>query len=366
MRIELPTKSDLEYLLRVTGPECVSWYLPTTPTTDDIEAERIAWKNQSSEAIAELTARGVDKRRVWQFEELIADVDSDANFWHHQARTLAVFTDGDHLHTFRLPNHIEAITKVADRFFVKPLLRSVTFPSSGLILALSAGSVRVLEVGADFGPVELRIPDMPTDAAAYVGTASLGDRAPAGRIQGDEGRKVRLAQYARAVDRALRAELHGQNVPVVLAATDPMGPIFRSVSTLSQLADEGITSSPENMSDLDLAAAARGVIDRVHDAELARVRATYDDRVNSGRAVSDLSDIARFATTGQIDTLLVDIDGIVPGTISDTGELTLSDDGYGVVDEMARRTLAHGGRVLAVRTADLPAGDAAAALLRWV
>jgi hypothetical protein len=38
---------------------------------------------------------------------------------------------------------------------------------------------------------------------------------------------------------------------------------------------------------------------------------------------------------------------------------------YGVVDEIARRTLLAGGRVLAVRRGDIPGGGSVAAILRF-
>ena len=38
---------------------------------------------------------------------------------------------------------------------------------------------------------------------------------------------------------------------------------------------------------------------------------------------------------------------------------------YGVVDEIARRVLLHGGQVLAVRAEDVPGGGPLAAILRY-
>ena len=80
--------------------------------------------------------------------------------------------------------------------------------------------------------------------------------------------------------------------------------------------------------------------------------------------------MARAATYGAIDTVLVDIDEVVPGSIDEeTGAVTLSPtagaDGYGVVDEIARRTWLAGGRVLALRRDEIPAQRSVAAILRY-
>ena len=45
-----------------------------------------------------------------------------------------------------------SLVEVSDRFHLKPLLRSVTFPQAALVLALAQGSVRVIEVAGDVPP----------------------------------------------------------------------------------------------------------------------------------------------------------------------------------------------------------------------
>ena len=76
------------------------------------------------------------------------------------------------------------------------------------------------------------------------------------------------------------------------------------------------------------------------------------------------------ATCGAIDTVLVDIDEVVPGSVDEeTGAVTLSTepgaDWYGVVDEIARRAWLAGGRVLAVRRDDVPGLGSVAAMLPY-
>ena len=74
--------------------------------------------------------------------------------------------------------------------------------------------------------------------------------------------------------------------------------------------------------------------------------------------------MARAATFGAVDTIFVDIDEVVPGSVDETsGAVTFSaaDDAvnYGVVDEIARRVWLNGGRVLAVRRDDIPGNGSA-------
>ena len=126
--------------------------------------------------------------------------------------------------------------------------------------------------------------------------------------------------------------------PLILAATEPIASLYRAVDGSASLVLQGILASPEEMTDLDLAAAAREVLDGVYAEQLSRLRDEFAARQGSGRASADLAQVARAATMGAVDTLLVDIDQTIPGRVDEeTGAITVdtADDAgdYGVVDE---------------------------------
>ncbi|MFD2399460.1 hypothetical protein ACFSVJ_25605 [Prauserella oleivorans] len=260
--------------------------------------------------------------------------------------------------TYRLPNRLPSTVEVSDRFHVKPLLRAVTFPQAAFVLALAAGSVRLVEVTRDGPPYPVDVPGLPTDAASAVGKSSIADRSPIRRLQGSEGQKVRLRQYARKVDQALRGVLTGLELPLILAAAEPLNAIYRSVNSYPHLVRAGIPGSPEGATDAELAAAARTVLDEVYAHQLAELRERFEERFAQGRASADLATVARAATYGVVDTLVADIDAQVPGHVDEeSGAVTFAGNdasSYGVVDEIARRVLSAGGRVVAVRADDVP------------
>jgi hypothetical protein len=347
----------------------VSIYLPTSPVTQEAQADRIELKNLAAEATEQLETAGADRRAVLGLRESLDDLVDDDDFWAEQARSLAVFASPRGLRTFRLPNRLTSVVEVADRFYVKPLLRAITFPQAAFVLALAAGSVRLVEIIREGRPFTVDVPGLPTDAASAAGKASIADRSQIGRLQGSEGQKVRLRQFARKVDQALRGVLTGLELPLVLAATEPLDSIYRALNSYPHLVEPGIRGSPESATDDELAAAARTVLDEVYASELSAIRDRFELRFSDGRASTDIATAARAATYGAVDTLLVDIDQKVPGYVdADSGAVTFDKDdasSYGVVDEIARRVLLSGGRVLAVRSADVPGGGPAAAILRY-
>jgi len=369
LHTDIPSRAQIDRLLTNRNPASVSIYVPTDPASNG-DAERIELKNLAAEAVRQLDEAGLPKSDVAGIDEELSALDVDGTFWRYQARALALFATPGSLVTFRLPNRLGAQAQVSDRFHLKPLLRAVTFPQVAFVLALAQGSVRVLEVGPELGPWDVHVPDLPTDVASAAGMASIADRAPRGALQGSEGQKVRMRQYCRQVDSALRPVLAGLDVPLILAATEPLDSIYRSVNSYPKLAAGSVAGSPEAVSDTDLVAGARTVLDEVYAAELASVRERFEQRSSQGRTMLDIGDIARAATFGAVDTVLVDIDDVVPGSVDEeSGAVTFADDddavAYGVVDEIARRTWLNGGMVLAVRREDVPGGGSAAAILRY-
>lgn len=139
-----------------------------------------------------------------------------------------------------------------------------------------------------------------------------------------------------------------------------------SVPALSDI----IAGNPERMSEAELANAARPILDGHYAEQIQEFHRLFDERTGQNRTTTDISDAARLATFGGIDSLLVDIDGVVDGLVDDeTGEVTFGDLGdainYGVVDEITGRALRTGANVMAVRKADIPSGHDLAVITRY-
>lgn len=363
---DIPTRSEIDALWQAESPAAVSIYLETTPESNG-DAERIAYKNATREALAQLGEAAKEDQAELAGQLAVLEDDGSLEFWRHQARTLAVFATPAALRSFRLPNRLMPAVVSGTRFFVKPLMRAVTFPQTAFVLALAQGSVRLLETVPDTPPREVRVPDMPADVASAVGKSSIKDRAPIRRLQGGEGQKLRMAQFSRQVDAALREVLPGHGVPLVLAATEPLDSIFRAHCRYPDLVPHSVSGNPEARGDSALVASAREVLDGWYADRLEDDKRTFAERAQQGRTSIDVAELARFATRGAVDTLFVDIDATVPGEVDELGEVTFATAGSagGVVDEIARRAWLSGARLLAVRHEDVPGGGDVAGILRY-
>ncbi|MFD1255038.1 hypothetical protein DEVEQU_02797 [Devosia equisanguinis] len=367
--VDIPTQKDLTALRAARDDASVSIYLETTPLTQDIEKSRITFGNLGKDALTQLADAGIDKKRLASLIEELDDLAEDDDFWRQQAHSLAIFATPDNIRTFRLANRLTDMVEVSDRFHLKPLLRAVTFRNAAHVLAISENKVRLVEIAADLPASEVDVSGFPDGAADAVNKSTINDRSHSRRIHGSEGQKVQLAKYIRRVDAALRPVLANQDLPLILAATEPVASLVRSVSGLDFEPDI-IAGSPDRLTEGELADAARKVLDARYARKIADFATLFDTRNGQNRATTDLSDAARAATFGAIDTLLVDIDNVVNGTIDEeNGAISFSDTpdavDYGIVDEIAGRALASGATVMAVRRDDIPGKGDLAAVLRY-
>ncbi len=368
--VDIPSQAELHALALERTPAAVSIYLPTTPVSGEISGDRIVLKNLAREAALQLEAAGHHKREIEAIDEYLEELVEDEGFWRFQAHSLAIFATPAGVKTFRVPNTLAQLVEVADRFHVKPLLRAVTFPNTAFVLALAEGGVRVLEVSPDLPVTVVNVPDLPKNATSALGVSSTGVKTQSRRTDSASGQRGSLATFCRMVDRAIRAHLGSQHVPLFLAADPALGAIYRSVNSSAGLAAFGIDQSPAEMADAALAEGVRPLLDRLYADEVAAVNADFAMRAGNGRSTADIAHAARAATMGAIATLMVDIDTTVPGRIDEeTGAVSFADaetaDNYGIVDEIARRALLSGARVLAVRASDLPTDKPLAAVLRY-
>ena len=363
--LDIPSESELRFLATISASAVVSIYLPTTPISKDAAADAIALRNRVAEAMAEVRQRPEVPRGDDEYiEEQLLDLVDDEDFWAHQSHGLGVITTADGQWTFRLPHRPSAQVHVDDKAHLLQLI-SATAAQHAHVLCLSEGAVRLIDVAADLPPKEIRVADLPTDAASAVGKSSINDRSPSGRLVGSEGKRVRIRQYARAVDDALMPLLRGDERPLVLVATQPINSIFRQVCSAPTLLAAGVEASPDKWGLPEIADAVGPVL-VAHLAESDRALASLvDERRGQRRATTDLSDIARAATISAVATLIVDRDYDERGTVGDDGTLTLNPDGAVLAEELARRVVSHGGRVLALPADRLPGGAPITAVLRY-
>lgn len=370
LHIDLPSRADIERLAAHRGAPAVSIYVKTHPVTQHADTDRLELARLMREALAQMEKAGIDKRAIWPIEAAVKDLVDDPMYWDVQANSLAVLATPESLRTFRLPNKLQSTVEVSDRFHLKPLLRALTFPHNAYVLALSMGAVRLVEISADLPPEELEVPGLPRNVEEATGVESRNVSRGAGRDGQNLNEAELHTRYARRIDTALRPFLRGHERPLIIAAAEPLGTNFRSVSSYPHTARQIIAGNHDRTPPHELAAAGRKILDEIYADEIRELKRLYEERQGELRATGDVAQAARAATFGAIDTLIFDIDSVEHGTVDDTdGRVNFEAEpnarNYGIVDEIASRALRSGARLVAARRDDIPGGGSLAAILRY-
>lgn len=268
---------------------------------------------------------------------------------------------------FRIANAVESHVAVGDRFDTGALLRAVAFPQRAFVVQVTQSAVRLVEFGPDHRPIERPL-DLPDDHTLMLERTTTGGRFDRQRADGATGDRPERERYVRAAqDEVVR--IVPADVPLILAASADLEPAYRHVNTHPLLLETGVEPHPESLDDQRLSEEVRGILDAHYAQELDGWRERFGTLRADGVATSDLDEVAAAAAASAIEDLHFDMDCSAEGTIDEFGRVDRASepgpDTYAIVDEIAARVLRTGGRVRAVRGADLIDGSPVAAILRF-
>lgn len=377
MSIDIPSPEDFAELSKHRHAGSMSLYVASgqsrsgdgrDPIAHDTEAAQLALRSATTKALAELDGVSVGRAERDSISEAVLTLERSRDFWGTQARTIAVFTSPTLTKAFRIRNELPTHTAVGDRFDLGPLLRATTFGHSGYVLAITEGEVRLLLLGSDASSVSVELPELPENVTESLDKTVSGGRFDRRRADGTLGPKTEQRWYCSAVQEAVLEVIGDTGLPLVLAAASDLEPAYREVNSYDGLLPHGIDANPSSLSLQDLGSRARTVLQEHFDEKLATWREDFGSLRANGRASAQVSDVAHAATAGLVDTLLFDLESTEEGSIDDAGAVTFADspgpETYGLVDELAVRVLRTGGKVKAVRRADLPDDSPVAATFR--
>jgi hypothetical protein len=384
--IEL-SKNDLKELVEQQGFPRISLFMPTHRVTANTEEDRIRLKNLLNTAEERLVAGGLRAPEAVELLEPARRLNDDGLFWRYQSDGLALFLARDVFRHFRVPVEFSELVVVSERFHVKPLLPLLTGEGRFYVLALSQDQVRLLQ-GSRRGLAEVDLAGVPKSLAETLRDEGRerhllwhtraaprgGERAAMfyGHGSAQEDSKPRILRYFQQIDRGLQELLSGQRVPLVLAGVEYYFPIYREANSYPHLVPEGITGSPNGLSDEELYRRAWAILEPRFRADQERALSTHLElsAANPGRTSHDLEEILRAAWQGRVENLFVAVDREVWGKYDpQTEKVEIHESPQPGDDDLlnvaAMRCLLHGARVDALRAEEVPHQALIAATFRY-
>jgi hypothetical protein len=330
---------------------CISIYLTTSHLLQKSPVDRLNFRHMISQSIEQAQVLG-EKDEVENIEKQLVALLNDDNFWIYLGKSLAVLATADRLITYRISYDVANMAKASDRFYLKPLLPAL-HPMSVNILAISQKSVHLYEFTSTEQLILIDVPTMPSDLTDATGRVLQKNGVAEARLRDETGKKVLQLQFIRAIEKSIRPMLIVTNIPLVLATTEELAGLYRSINTYPLLSNETIVGSVENKSINDLVESTKSIVLKLRNHILEKWNNDYNERCNEALASSDLATIARLASQGQVSKLLVDVNSVIYGRFDETGSYKLLEENnvlsYDLIDEIVDRVLTFGGEVMAVR-----------------
>lgn len=377
------TTDGLAGLIAAQESPCVSLYQPTHRRHPDNQQDPIRYRNLLAK-VEDLLGKEHETRQVRALVDKFMPLARDERFWNYRTDGLAIFASPERFEIYELQRPVPELVIVAESFHTKPLIRILQSADRYQILCLSRHDAQLYEGNRDaLDPVELI--DVPGTIEDLFGAKqspqteairSYGTETRAGGMTVHHGHRPKtdvveadMLRYFRTVDRGI-LEHHSRpsGLPLMLAALPENHQSFRAISHNPFLMDDGILSNPAALSIEELREQAWQTLEPLYLARLEELKEKFGTAQARQSGSGDLADVAKAAIASQVDTLLIEAERVIHGTLDrTTGSIHPATDSRGddMLDDLAELVLGNGGEVIVVPRERMPTDSGLAATYRF-
>ena len=374
-----PTTADLRALLAPHRPPCISLYEPTHRSYPaSSQEDPVRYRDLLHRAEESLRER-YPAREIQPVVRKLEQFASDTDFWIQAVSGLAIFGSADDLKIFKLQQPVPELLSVADRFQIKPLIRSIQRDGRYQVLALTLTEAKLYEGTRDtLDPVDLA--GVPATIVEALGPhltephskvtrghgGGAGGKTPMHHGQGGrkDERPLDRERFFRVIDREVMDRASKvSHLPLVLAALPEHQTHFRALSHNPFLVATGIAVNPASLTPGELRDAAWKAIDPYFEKRLSALLDAYGAASGHGRGSDQLQEIAAALAEGRVGTLLLEADRRIPGSAGADGRGNPEDSD--ALDDLAEAALSTGAEVIVLPPDRMPSKTGAAAVFRY-
>lgn len=365
--MDLLTRQDVVDLTSDFAPPCVSIYVPTHRTREDVFQDPIRFKNLLRQAKAQLKDAGLRAPEAERILSPAADLLNETVFWEHMSEGLAAFLAPEFARFHRLPVRFGEDIVVGDHFVIRPLLPVFQDTGQYYILAISLKRVRLLECDR-YSHREIELPGAPKSLADDMkydelekqlqyrtgASSTVSGRRGAVIYHGQGGgadetrHKGDILRFFHDVEKDVALALKNPGAPLIFAGVDYLFPIYQEANTHRTLIAECLPGNTDEKTDAQLHDETWALARSHFQREEGRAFAQYQQFKGTGRCSGDVVEIVPASFEGKIESLFLGTGEKQFGVFDPaTFQARLSETGprRDLVDISATQTLLHGGKV---------------------
>lgn len=362
--------ADLKALAEAAGP-CISMAVRLSSALD----LRLRLKNAIRAVKTAVPAKSPEGL-IEPIEQLAETIEAGGAF----ANALLIFRSAELFRYYFVAEEAPEMQSIGPKFQVRSLLATLSREQRFHLLAITRHEVRLFHCGLR-GIEQVKLSG-PTNFGAWKNTRKpdhdLDNRSSAGQSVGamagvtfttssDRERENQyLAHFFKAIDREVHAALHGDSAPLLLAGTDDEVALYSRENTYPHLFEEHLHGSPENWNEHELHRQAMEIVRRSVSEPVRHALATYEKRRDKGHVAVDAPTALQAAWDGRVEYLLFSQTAQMSGSFNEeTRQIEAARAGEDLINAAALQTILLGGQAFALDPQNMPAPEAAVALLRF-
>lgn len=311
-------RTDIERLATAGTGTHLSLYMPTVKAGKETRQNPTRFKNLLKRARDEFAADGLDRQEVERLLAPVEDYGADTEVWKRQDYGLAVFASPEVFRVINVPFEVAELVTAGPRFHLKPIVRLLLSDTDFYVLTLGLGG-STLYHGNRFALQPIEVPGMPDgmeDALKYDDfdtPQKTGQRMPGrhgaqstpmhGHATAEEKLNRDMDRYLRRLERSVSEYLNGSHVPLVLAGTDYVLPIYRDHNRYRGLVEEDIAANPNSLTESNLREAAWQRLEPDYRERRRQAQERFNSFRGHGRTTEGIEEVVPAAVQGRIQTL---------------------------------------------------------------
>jgi hypothetical protein len=373
------SRKRIDQLINKADELNISITLPTHKKGEEVQQDPIRFKNLLNSVEKELRENGLKDTEIDKYLKEPKKLLDDLQFWNHADEGMAIYINKNFFEIFELPYKLSEQAYVNDHFLITPLLPMISLEGSYHILALSQKNVRLLkcnrmeavDVTPDdiFTSIEEFIEEKPEVQLQFHTGAGNHEAMFFGHGGSDEDKKVIVEKYLRGVEESITKKVKESGDPLILAATEELIPVYKSLNKYNRLLDDSISGSPGEMKDKELQEAGWKIIRQFFLKDMYKAIDQFKDE-GSERVSNNLSQIVESTVMGKTDTLFIAKDEVSWGVYDeDQHTVHFSNSRNGKNNELlnwtALKAYEQGGKVFVLPKSEMPYVSTVAALFRF-
>jgi hypothetical protein len=346
---DVVTLADVKALAGAAGP-CITLITPIPNPQELVVRLKNAVRSAHKQLAERHTDAGTAGGLLAPVEQLAANLET-ARMW---ANSLIVLRSPSAFRYYWVRQRLNEVAVVGDRFEIRPLLAALAREQRFHLLAIGRHHVRLLR-STPHSVEEVRIEGMASGSIeewlqSHEPDLLLENRRSGPGTDEEEGR---FKHFLKEVERRVTNLLRPDAGPLILAGVEHYVTIYRQIDTYANLLDPAIHGSPDGLSAQTLHERAWEIVSQCPSEPLKKALADYRKQSGAALVLGDVEAILKAASEGRVAGLFLSENAGAAGQPADP------------LNVAAIETVVHGGWAFELNSAEMPAKDSAAALLRF-